>query len=400
MAETFKPADEQQLNELIAWAVAEEIPLEIMGSGSKRGLGRPVEAGHVVDLSGLSGIVEYEPSELLVVTGPGTSLVEVQHLLAEHNQMLAFEPPNWGWLLHGESHPGTIGGAIAVASAGPRRMKAGGARDHLLGARSISGRGELFISGSRVVKNVTGYDLPKLLTGSYGTLAAFSELNIKTLPAPEKTYTLLIYGLGEAEAVAAMRDAAGSPYEVSGVSYLPAPAACASSVDCVSVPGKSVAAIRFEGPKVSVEHRLSSLREELGGESEELHSMNSKKFWAEVRDVRLLPADLPIVWRVSCPPTSMQLVLAAAEPIAWFADWAGGLLWLGYETVTDGIDTKIRNALNEGGHATLIKAPEAMRRAIPVFQPEPAPLARLSARVKNSFDPKGILNPGRMVEGV
>lgn len=400
MTETFKPADEKQLHELIAWAVAEETPLEILGSGSKRAFGRPVEAAHVVDLSGLSGIVEYEPSELLLVTGPGTLLDDVENLLADHSQMLAFEPPDWGWLLHGGSQPGTIGGAIAVGSAGPRRMKAGGARDHLLGARSISGRGELFISGSRVVKNVTGYDLPKLLTGSYGTLAAFSELNVKTLPAPEKTYTLLLYGLSEGEAAAAMRDAAGSPYEVSGVAHLPPSAAGASSVDYVSGPGKSVTAFRFEGPKVSVEHRLSSLREELGRESEELHSMNSKKFWVEVRDVRLLPADLPMAWRVSCPPTSMQPILAAADPTAWFADWAGGLLWLGYETVTDGIDTNIRNALHEGGHATLIKAPEETRRTVPVFQPEPAPLAKLSARVKSSFDPKGILNPGRMVEGV
>ncbi len=400
MPETFKPADEQQLTELIAWAVAEETPLEIIGSGSKRGLGRPVDATHVVDLSGLSGVIDYQPSELLVVAGPGTPLGEVEQLLADNNQMLAFEPPDWGWLLHGESRPGTIGGAVAVGSAGPRRMKAGGARDHLLGARSISGRGELFVSGSRVVKNVTGYDLPKLLTGSYGTLAAFGELNIKTLPAPEKTYTLLVYGLTESEAVAAMRDAAGSPYEVSGVSYLPAGAASASKVDYVASPGESVTAMRFEGPKVSVEHRLSSLRGELGNESEELHSMNSVKFWSEVRDVRLLPADLPIIWRVSCPPTSMDAVLTAAAPGAWFADWAGGLLWLGFDATTEGMDAKIRAALREGGHATLIKAPEAIRRAVSVFEPEPAPLAKLSARVKNSFDPKAILNPGRMVEGV
>ena len=192
MSEDLRPTTPEELKELIAWAAAEEAALEILGAGSKRALGRPVEAERRVHLAGLAGITLYEPAELVMAARAGTPLAEIEERLAASQQQLAFEPPDYGLLLGGAAKGGTIGGAFACNLAGPRRIKAGAARDHLLGVQAATGRGELIKSGGRVVKNVTGYDLCKLLTGSFGTLAVMSEVTFKVLPAPPETATLLL----------------------------------------------------------------------------------------------------------------------------------------------------------------------------------------------------------------
>ncbi len=401
MTSTFKPSDEKELAELISWAAGESKPLELCGTGTKRSLGCPVtgagETPSRVDLSGLSGVVFYEPEELVLSIRPGTPLDEVNRMVAERNQMLAFEPPDWGWLLAGESKAGTIGGAISVGSSGPRRVKAGAARDFVLGAHAVNGRGEPFKSGGRVVKNVTGYDLHKLMTGAYGTLGVFTEITLKVLPAPEKTRTLLLLGLKPERAVEALGLAANSPYEVSGLAHVPAAEAARSQVSHVGQAGRAVTAVRVEGPAVSVKHRLEGLKTLLGpfGPLEELHSMNSGRFWSEVRDAWLLPPDHQMVWRVSVPPGDGAAVLAASGADSWIMDWAGGLLWLGYESAAAGQGARIRAAIGQG-HALLVRAPEVTRREEAVFQPQAEGLAKLSARVKAGFDPGGIFNPGRM----
>ncbi len=403
MTSAYRPTDDKELAELISRASADGKPLELMGSGSKRALGCPVVAnGHGVpdrvDLSAISGVVFYEPEELVISVRPGTRLDEVNQLLAERNQMLAFEPLDWGWLLQGESNAGTIGGAISVGSSGPRRVKAGAARDFVLGAHAINGRGESFKSGGRVVKNVTGYDLHKLMTGAYGTLGAFTEITLKVLPAPEKTYTLLVHGLRPEKAVEALAVAANSPYEVSGLAHVPAAEAARSQVAYVSRAGRPITAIRVEGHGVSVLHRMEGLKALLApfGPLEELHSMNSARFWTELRDAWLLPPDHQVVWRVSVPPSNGPAVLAAAGADSWLMDWAGGLVWLGYESAAAGQGGRIRAAMTEGGHALLVRAPESVRREEAVFQPQAEGLAKLSSRVKAGFDPSGIFNPGRM----
>ena len=221
MAETFTVQNRDQVVEAVAWAAAEEQPLEIIGCGSKRGLGRPVQAANSLDLSGLSGITLYEPEELVLSARAGTKLSQIEAALEEQNQMLAFEPANLAPLLGDEAGEASIGGVLACNLSGPRRIKAGAARDHFLGVESASGRGELFKSGGRVVKNVTGYDLCKLLCGSYGTLAVMTDVTVKVLPRPEKTYSVLLLGLDDATAVQAMSRALGSPHEVSGAAHLP-----------------------------------------------------------------------------------------------------------------------------------------------------------------------------------
>src|SRR2546423_8750415 len=219
---TFVPSDLGELRDAVAEALAAEEPVEVVGGGSKRGLGRPVQAAHTLDLSLLSGIRDYAPSELVLTAGAATPLAEIERALAKHNQMLAFEPPSWGGLLGVEDAAPTLGGVLACNLSGPRRIKAGAARDHFLGFHAVSGRAEIFKAGGKVVKNVTGYDLPKLMAGSYGTLAALEEVTVKVLPQPETVATVLFAGLAPGAAGRLMAAALGSPHEGSGAAYLPA----------------------------------------------------------------------------------------------------------------------------------------------------------------------------------
>ncbi len=408
---SLKPETSEQALEAVAWALAEETPLEVIGRGSKRALGRPVQAGNNIELSALSGITLYEPEELVLSARAGTPLAEIESALAAKNQMLAFEPADLGPLLGGAAGAGSIGGVLACNLAGPRRIKVGAARDHFLGAHAVSGRGEVFKIGGRVVKNVTGYDLCKLLAGSYGTLAAMTDVTVKVLPAPEKTRTVLFHGLDDAAAVKAMSRALQSSHEVSGAAHMPAALTGGSAVSYVAKAGGAVTAIRVEGPGPSVEHRAAALRRDLAdvAESEELHSVNSAKLWTELRDVAAFVKDSSrVIWRISIPPAAGAEVvarIALGEDTRHFFDWGGGLIWLALPAsdalAFEARHAAVRAALKDcGGHATLIRAPEDLRARVPVFQPQEEGLAALTARVKNSFDPRRILNPGRIYAGV
>ena len=393
MADALKPRDEADLVEIVQAAIAQEAPLELLSGGTKRGFGRPIE-GRLVDLSGLVGVTMYEPEELVMTARPGTPMSEIEGLLSQHRQQLAFEPADLGPLFGAPAGLQTLGGVLATNLSGPRRIKAGAARDHFLGFRAVSGRGEAFKSGGRVVKNVTGYDLSKLLAGSFGTLAALTEVTIKVHPAPEKLRTVLLLGLDPAAAVAALAQAGGSPHEVTGLAHLPAEAAARSKTSYVAGAAASVTAIRIEGPGPSVEHRCRALREELKafGPSEELHGMNSARFWQEVRDAApLLSEERTALWRLSVTPSEAPRILAELGARDWFADWAGGLLWL---ALAEAEPERVRRAVGPHGHATLLRGPEAARLA--AFQPQAPALAALSRRVKESFDPLRLLNRGRM----
>jgi glycolate oxidase FAD binding subunit len=406
----FTPDDADRLREIVAWAAAEEQPLEILAGGSKRGLGRPLQVAHTLDLQRLSGIVSYEPSELVLTARAATALSEIEQALAAAAQMLAFEPTDWGALLGGAAGRQTIGGVLACNLAGPRRIQAGAARDHFLGFQAISGRGEAFKAGGKVVKNVTGYDLSKLMAGSYGTLAALHEVTVKVLPCPEKTRTVLILGLGAAHAVAAMTAALNSPHEVSGAAHLPAAAARASAVSYVAGAGGAVTALRVEGPGPSVAFRCAALRRELAeyGAGEELHSENSARLWREIGDAAPVAADRERpLWRVVLPPSEAVGFLEridARRPVASFLDWGGGLVWLAVEGAgadeDDGGAAAVRAAHRGAGHATLIRGSAALRERVAVFEPLVPALALLTGRVKDGFDPRRILNPGRLYAGI
>jgi len=411
MTETLKPTNAAQVLEAVKWAAAEGTPLDVVGRGSKRGFGRAAAPSVGLDLSGLAGIGRYEPSELFMTAHAATPMAEIEAALRQNNQQMAFEPADLGPLFGGDEDEGTIGGAIACNLAGPRRIKVGAARDHFLGFSAVSGRGEVFKSGGTVVKNVTGFDLSKLLAGSFGTLAVMTEITFKVLPAPEKTRTVLVFGLADAAAAMTMAKALGSAHEVSSAAHLPPAAAGRSKVSYVGGAGRAVTAIRVEGPGPSVEHRCRALKALLKGKGdiEELHSENSRTLWREIRDAALLGlaadgAGGRQVWRLSLPPTAGP---GAAETLAReltgeaYYDWGGGLVWLAVAARPDAGHQIVRAAIAAaGGHATLVRADADVRARVPVFEPLAARLGELTARVKGAFDPKGVLNPGRMYEGV
>jgi glycolate oxidase FAD binding subunit len=388
MTQTIKPRSSEELRQAVEWALGEGVTLDVRGEGSKLVLGKPLRCDQVLDLSGISGIVDYAPEELVITLRAGTPMREIEALLAQRNQMLAFEPPDLGPLLGQAPGRGTLVGAVVGNLAGPRRLSAGAARDHLLGFSGVNGRGEAFKSGGRVMKNVTGYDLSKVLAGSWGTLAVLDEVSVKVLPAPDQTATLMLLGLDDAAGVRAMCAAMGSPHEVSGAAHLP-----------------GHTALRLEGVAPSVEARLKGLRElmaDAGAKMEELGTLESRTFWRDVRDVAPLnTAPDEVVWKISCPPTEGPAILArikAQRPAARaFYDWSGGLIWLALPPSADADHTIVRGALGAtGGHATLIRSPDAVRAVVSVFQPQSPALVALAARVKESFDPKGLFNPGRM----
>ncbi len=381
MAEVLKPSTEAGLCEAIADAVASKRPLELTGMGTKRGLGRPMQTAATLDLSGFSGIQLYEPEELILEAGAATPMAEIEKAVAAKGQQLAFEPPGGG----------TIGGMVSCNLSGPRRIKAGAARDHVLGMRGVTGRAEAFKAGARVMKNVTGYDLPKLLTGSYGTLAALTSVTIKVLPRPETEETLVIAGLDDAAAVRAMSLALQSPCEVSGAAHLPGAA--------------PTTLLRLEGIAPSVAYRrdkLAALLKEFGMAGT-LPEKKSKQQWQAIRDVSPL-ASRPerCLWRISVAPSDGPRVaaqIAVSADARWFYDWGGGLIWLDVPPADDAAAAVVRGAVTQG-HATLIRAPDPVRSAVPVFQPQEAALAALTLRIKQAFDPAQILNPGRMYRGV
>jgi len=386
-------------SELAAAVAGSEGALELLGSGSKRGLGRPVDGGQPLDLSRLSGISLYEPEELVMTAGAGTRLAAIEAALTEHRQMLAFEPPDLGPLYGAPAGQGTLGGLLACNLAGPRRVKAGSARDHFLGAVGVNGRGEVFKTGGRVVKNVTGYDLCKLLAGSHGTLAALADVTIKVLPAPEEEKTLALPGLADAAAVEHMTRALGSATEVSAAAHLPG----ATTASIEGWTSGAATLLRLEGTAASVAHRLDLLRRELGAGGEVLDATASRKAWRAIRDVAPLSEESDrAIWRLSVPPVSGAAVLAAiGEGGRHFLDWGGGLIWLALPARQDAGAAQVRAALRAaGGHATLMRAPAPVRAAVDVFQPLAPALAALTRRVKESFDPAGRFNPGRMYRGM
>jgi glycolate oxidase FAD binding subunit len=354
-----------------------------------------------LSLARLSGIRSYEAAELVMTAGAGTLMSDIEPILAAKNQQFAFEPADWGPLWGKPAGQGTIGGALACNLSGPRRFQAGAARDHFLGFTAVNGRGEVYKAGGPVVKNVTGYDLPKLLAGSFGTLSVLTDVTVKVLPRPEKQRTVLLFGQNPEAANRAMTMALGSTHDVGGACYLPMDLAKRSHVDLIRDANAAVTALRIEGSGPSVEHRCAALRQMFSGAAtEELHSMRSLAFWREIRDVAtFMPDPEMVLWRLSVPPASGAILagkLASALPgCDWFLDWGGGLLWIALPPTADIAAERIRQALGtDGGHATLLRGPDALRRTVPVI--EPGALTVLLRRVKQAFDPAGILNPGRL----
>ncbi|ACK51465.1 FAD linked oxidase domain protein [Methylocella silvestris BL2] len=373
-------------------------PLSIVGLGSKSALGAPWNAARRLDLSKLAGITFYEPEELVLCAQAATPIETIETLLAANGQELAFEPISFSALFGAGA--GSIGGCLMANLSGPRRVKAGAARDHVLGVKAINGRGEAFKAGGTVVKNVTGYDLSRGLAGSFGTLAVVTEVNFKVLPRAETAATLVLNGLAPKPAVAALCAAMGSPADVSGAAHLPPFAAQSLGF------AASATLLRLEGFAPSVNERFDRLKATLSefGAAERLGAEATQTIWRAIRDVVPLAAPREkIIWKISVAPTAgpgVAATISRAFPCEAMFDWSGGLVWVALDpdVAPDAGAELIRGAVmvHGGGHATLIRAPSELRAATPVFQPQPPALKALSERLKAQFDPYGILERGRM----
>ena len=390
------PTTEAQACAVVASVVASRTPLSIQGGSTRAGLGRPAQAASTISSAGLTGITLYEPAEMVIAARAGTPLKLVQETLAERGQMLPFEPMDHRALLGTSGEP-TIGAVAAGNISGPRRINAGAARDSLIGIRLINGRAEAIKSGGRVMKNVTGLDLVKLVAGSYGTLGFLTEVTFRVLPKPERVVTLAWHDLGDEAAVSLLSAALGSPFEPFAAAHLPA-----------GIGGESARTLlRLENFSASIDYRGAELARLLKrhGAPKLLEGPASEELWRDVRDAAPFAGTDEAVWRLSVAPSrgpKATAAIASAIPRArWFYDWGGGLVWLAVPSEGDAGAVAIRAALRPlGGHATLVRAPDAIRAAVDVFEPLAAPLMRVSADIKKSFDPDGIFEPGRIYAGM
>ncbi len=374
MSKILSPKTETELAETISAGG----PFIVEGLGSKRNYGLAVEAPQTLSLAKFKGVEIYEPEELILEAGAATALADIQKLLTQRQQMLAFDPPDHSHLW-GSASSGSIGGLLATGLAGSRRIKAGGARDHILGVRGVTGRGEIFKAGARVVKNVTGYDMPKLMAGSFGTLAALTSVTFKVLPAPESEETVFIPKLDDATAMIVMSEALQSQAEISAAAH---------------VPGEGTY-LRFEGIGLSVSARRDRYVSTLQHTCELLNEVSSRKVWARIRDCKVFTPDATrALWRISVAPSEGANVAAAISnqtDAKYFFDWAGGLLWMSVP-----VEMNVRQHISSG-HATLYASPQ---KTFDVLQPQAPTVAALTARVKSALDPQAKLNPSRMYRGV
>jgi glycolate oxidase FAD binding subunit len=409
--DTLKPRDAKDVEQAVRAAITSDQPLEIIGHGTKRTVGQAMATNALLDLSALNAVKSYEPNELIITVEAGAPLAEVKALIDSKSQRFAFEPVNTAPLL-GTAQAGTIGGMIGAGLAGPRRIQAGGARDHLLGAHAVSGFGDSFKAGGKVVKNVTGYDLCKLLAGSWGTLAIMTEVTLKVMPKPESERTLVLRALDDAAANQAMTAALGSPFDVSGAAHVPKSALRdgAGALGSLGSPREALTLVRLEGITASAAHRAASLAKLLSrfGTADIVEDERSVAVWEAVRDVEPFAAKGPLgawpVWRIVCPPASggalgERLVRETGGDVLY--DWGGGLIWAAMPPKPDAQAALVRErAAAAGGHAMLLRASDAVRGQVDVFQPATEGVRALGERIRQSFDPKGILNRGRMSRGI
>jgi glycolate oxidase FAD binding subunit len=385
-----KVTNESQAVEFVRQARAEKKPFEIIGGGTRRHLGAPVPNLPQLDLSAISGIVNYEPEELICTVAPGTPLPEVASVLAQRGQRLGFDPADWsavhGGSLNGSGGTPTIGGALSVDAFGPGRLLRGPARDSLLAYRGVNGLGETIRGGAKVVKNVTGFDLPKLMCGAFGTLSVLTELTFRVYPRPNRAAVLAVKDVGPLEGFAHLRKIARSALEPSGLAYLPANNTLLADV------GRGAALIRLEGEALPLQEKIAMARVLLGAHLDDV--AESPDLFGQIRDGVLFHATPLDVWRVMIPATEAPRIAAEIAAPLWLGDQAGGLLWLAAPTASAGLIRGLAAA--NDGQAMLLKASDESRASLGLYAPPPAPLAALRARVKNAFDPDDLLNPGRI----
>jgi glycolate oxidase FAD binding subunit len=386
-----KISNESQAVEFVRQARADKKPFEILAGGTRRQIGAPIPNLPQLDISALSGIVNYEPEELLCTVAPATSLPEIEQVLAQRGQRLGFDPADWS-ALHGASSnnnscgTATIGGAVCVDAFGPGRLLRGPARDSLLAYRAVNGLGESIRGGAKVVKNVTGFDLPKLMCGAFGTLGVLTELTFRVYPRPGHAAVLAIKDVGPLEGFAYLRKVARSALEPSGLAYLP------SGNSLLPDAGRGAALIRLEGEEAPLREKIVMAKALLGVNLDEV--ADGQTLFGKIRDGAMFTGSPLDIWRVMIPSTEAARVAAEIAAPLWLGDQAGGLLWLAAPTSSAELIRKLAAA--NDGQAMLLKASDQTRAALGLYAPPPPALARLRAGIKSAFDPDGLFNPGRI----
>ena len=400
----LKPINEEEISEIIKDCYKKNIPLEILGLGTKRSIGRNFQFEKTLDLSNYSGIIDYSPEELYIKVKSGTPIKQIREELEKNNQYLAFEPVDFGFLFSGKNDEGTIGGVMSCNFAGSRRFKAGSIRDHILGFKGINGRGEVIKSGGTVVKNVTGYDLSKILSGSFGTLAVLSEITIKVLPKPESNKTLFINNPHLKKGLDYLNISLSSSSDPSGAVFYPENFRSFFTFNDLTFSGP-ITAIRIEGSTSSIDHRIKKLTNELKVTSDEIVVLSKDQsdiFWEDTRNLKVFSKLKENLIRIVIPPSEAFETLNKLKDFdaKYFVDWGGSLIWLQLDSINTKMLKDIKTIVKTAsGYLTIIKIEENLKASIDVFTVDPVK-HDISEKIKRSFDPKRILNPGKMYIGI
>jgi len=406
------PQNEREVSSFIKKFYKSNIPVELVGSGSKKNIGKPLQCAKTLNLSKLNGIIEYLPEELYIKVKAGTPIQKIEEELKKNNQQLAFEPINFGYLLNEKSDYGTAGGQVACNISGPRRFKVGSVRDHVLGFRGVNGRGEIIKSGGVVVKNVTGYDLSKLMCGSYGTLVALTEITFKVLPTPEEIKTLIIHNQKIESGLSYLDKSINSSNDISGAIFLPNEPIVTGCVMNIEDTFKlndlkrdgSLTSIRIEGSKNSINQRIENLIKELQIENLNisiLETHQSEIFWNKVKSLEFFSSSKNSILRIVIPPSeSVNLIYQLSNKFKYYLDWGGALMWMeAFELSEEMFESIRRKVVKLGGYVTMIKNSDYLPYVEDVFTINKDRFY-ISQNIKKSFDPKRILNPGKMYTGI
>jgi len=406
------PQNEREVSEFVRQFYKSNIPIELVGSGSKRKIGKSLQCAKILNLSKLSGIIEYLPEELYIKVKACTPIKQIEEELQKNKQQLAFEPIDFGYLLSGKSDYGTAAGQVACNISGPRRFKVGSVRDHVLGFRGVNGKGQIIKSGGNVVKNVTGYDLSKLICGSYGTLVALTEVTFKVLPMSTESKTLIVHNQKIEPATFLLGQAISSSNDVSGATFLPKEPKVPGCVMDIEKTfklndlkhGGSITAIRIEGSKNSINQRIKNLINELkiiNFNISILETHQSEIFWNKVKSLEFFSFSKNSILRIVIPPSEcVKLIYQLSNKYKYYLDWGGALMWMeAFELSEEMFESIRKKVVKLGGYVTMIKNSDYLPYVEEVFTIN-RDRFNISQNIKKSFDPKRILNPGKMYTGI
>jgi glycolate oxidase FAD binding subunit len=391
--------NEAEVVDAVRGAIDDEVPVEIVSGGGKREYGRPVSAERTLNVAALKGIIKYEPEELVLTAGAATPVEEIQAALAHRKQMLGFEPADWTPLFGGAPGRSTLAGTIAINACGARRVKAGAVRDHVIGCRFVNGWGEAVKAGGFVIKNVTGFDIPKLMCGAFGTLGVLTELTLRVVPLPPRVATCAVRCPSPEQGLRALRRAAALPVDATGLAYLPQAALTATETLRATPLAREagVAFMRLEGAAEALDEKITILRGAFAtADMLTLDDEMTARLFAEISTGAIFSGYGTDVWRLCVPSSAAHEALEESGASFWYADWAGGLLWLALDANDDSANRLRTITARVGGHATLLRADDEARARLDVFEPEAPARAKITRSVKAAFDPLRLFNPGRM----